>query len=147
MNASIFFMRSRLLRGVVAVICVAAGAGVGAPIAEPGRPVEYSGCGMNASGYPYIPCELMSRPASSSSAGTRSPIVPLMMAKVTIEIANTTTKVKATASPWTPSWPSAELKTASPKMPYQMPGPAPSKISRGEAKMPTASVPQIPARP
>ena len=58
---------------------------------------------MNISGYPYMPCELMSRPASSSSAGTRNPTVFLMKAKVAIEITNTTTKVKTTASAWTPS--------------------------------------------
>jgi hypothetical protein len=45
----------------------------------------------------------MSSPASSSSSETRRPIVALIRANVAIEIAKTTTKVKTTASPWTPS--------------------------------------------
>ena len=36
---------------------------------------------MNCSGYPYIPCSEMSRPASSSSSDTRIPYVALMMPK------------------------------------------------------------------
>ena len=44
-----------------------------------------SGAGMNCSGYPYMPCSEMSRPASSSSAVTRSepPMTALMPANAT----------------------------------------------------------------
>ena len=55
-----------------------------APEADAG-PVDaapISGSGMNCSGYPYMPCSTMSRPASSSSSVTRSPIVALMAANV-----------------------------------------------------------------
>ncbi len=56
--------------GTSRVVAFGAAAPAGVPAGE--YPTS-SGAGMNCSGYPYIPCSEMSRPASSSSAVTRRP--------------------------------------------------------------------------
>ena len=63
-----------------------------------------SGAGMNCSGYPYMPCSEMSRPASSSSAETRRPYVFLIAQNVPYERAKTNAKTVTTPSAWTPIW-------------------------------------------
>src|ERR1700754_675057 len=62
-----------------------------------------SGAGMNCSGYPYMPCSAMSRPASSASSLTRSPIVALIAPSTASERTRTVTKVSTTATACTPS--------------------------------------------
>src|SRR4051794_27990081 len=52
---------------------VAPGATAGRTGVAAGAYPTSSGAGMNCSGYPYMPCSEMSRPASSSSAETRRP--------------------------------------------------------------------------
>src|SRR5919106_5356740 len=94
-----------------------------------------------------MPWVLMSRPASSSASGTRSPIVALISAKVASDSVSTTTNVPATPTAWTPSCPAVALIGASPMIPYQRPGLATSPASRADPKMPTDMVPQMPASP
>src|SRR3954469_25702421 len=80
-----------LVAGPFAVMAVA---GAGTPprarsATGPVEPAPISGAGMNCSGYPYMPCSAMSRPASSSTDVTRRPTVLLITKKVAYEMTNT----------------------------------------------------------
>ena len=100
-----------------------------------------SGAGMNCSGYPYMPCSAMSRPASSSSSVTRRPIVFLIAQNTTYETTNTHTNAVATPSACAPSWWKLPEYTR-PGLPIAL-----RSASRGDVNRPQASVPQMPATP
>ena len=88
-----------------------------------------------------MPVSAMSRPASSSSAVTRSPIVCLIAKNDRVRHDEHARERVPTPSAWAPSWWKLPL--------YQRPRVADtvSSASRGDVNRPQESVPQMPARP
>ena len=94
-----------------------------------------------------MPCEAMSSPASSSSSETRNPIVFLISEERRVGEGEHERERRRHADRLDAELADRRTERRVAVIPYQTPGAAPSRISRGEANRPTASVPQMPARP